>query len=205
MSHLWAISYADPSRANQARDRLFGLEADELLSIKDLVVVARRPDGSFEQETAPGADLAQGAALGFLVGALLAGPAGSAALAAGALLGGSAAGALLGGLVSIFTEVKIDTDFVRQLEQGMKPGSSTLFLLDRVGDLERLLPRLHGLGGDVLRTNVDVERARQIQEALRAETAGPAPGASASGKFEKEPVRSSEGNVGAIQQVEGRP
>jgi uncharacterized membrane protein len=166
-TNLWAISYADPSLANQARDRLFELEADRLLSLKDLIVVRRQPDGSFEfdQEVSTGGGgMEKGAALGFIVAVLLAGPAGSAALVG--LCAAPIAGAVLGGIFNFFTEVQIDPTFVCQVEEGMKPGTSVLFLLDRAGELAPLLPRLHGLGGEILRTTVDVERARQIQAAL---------------------------------------
>jgi uncharacterized membrane protein len=168
MTNLWAISYADPSRASQARDRIFELQEDKLLSIKDMVVAWRQPDGAFQldQEVCSGGSLETGSALGFIVGVLMAAAAGSPALAALGIAGGPLAGALLGGTVSIFTEAKIDPDFVRQVEQGMKPGNSVLFLLDRARGLDRLLPRLHGLGGEVLRTSVDLERSRQIQAAL---------------------------------------
>ena len=167
MANLWAISYTDPSRAKQARDRLFELDVDKLLSIKDMVVVRRQPDGSFEfEQESAGCGLEVGVALGFIVGLVLAGPSGSAALAALCLLTGPVAGAVVGGIVHFFTEVKIDPDFVRRVEEAMLPGTWVLFLLDRAGGLDRLLPRLHGLGGEVLRTSVDVERARQIQAAL---------------------------------------
>jgi uncharacterized membrane protein len=171
MSHLWAVSYADQSLANQTRDRLFEMEAEGLLSLKDMVLVHRLPDGSFEldQEVSKAhGGTEKGAGLGFIVAVLLAcaGPAGRAALAA---LGvGTLVGAVLGRFVDFINEMKIDPTFVRQVEEGMKPGSSVLFLLDRAGGLDRLLPRLHGLGGEVLRTNVDVERASQIQAALKS-------------------------------------
>jgi uncharacterized membrane protein len=169
MTHLWAISFADPSLANQLRDRLFEMQAEGLLSLEDLILVRRRSDGSFEidQEVFEArGGLEKGAGVGFIVAVLLAvaGPAGTAALAA---LGvGPIVGAVLGGIVDFFRDVKIDPTFVRQVEEVMKPGASVVFLLDRAGGLDRLLPRLHGLGGEVLRTNVDVERARQIQAAL---------------------------------------
>jgi uncharacterized membrane protein len=167
MTNLWATNFADPSLANQARDRLFAMEAEGLLSLKDLILVRRLPNGSFEldQEVSTrGGGLEKGAALGFIVAVLLGAPAGSAIIVGLGL--GPLVGAALGGIVDFLTEMKIDPAFVRQVEEGMKPGASVLFLLDRAGKLDRLLPRLHGLGGEILRTNVDVERVRQIQDAL---------------------------------------
>jgi uncharacterized membrane protein len=50
----------------------------------------------------------------------------------------------------------------------MTPGTSTLFVLDHEGDMNVILHAILGLGGTVLRTNVDVERAKLIQSALAA-------------------------------------
>ena len=48
----------------------------------------------------------------------------------------------------------------------MKPGTSALFVLDDEGDMEMILHKIRGLGGTVLKTNVDVERAKLIQSTL---------------------------------------
>jgi len=50
----------------------------------------------------------------------------------------------------------------------MKPGSSALFVLDDEGDMDVILHRIRGLGATVLKTNVDVERAKLIQSTLAA-------------------------------------
>jgi uncharacterized membrane protein len=64
--------------------------------------------------------------------------------------------------------VGIREDFVREVEGLMKPGTSVLFVLDDQGDMDVILHRLRGLGGTVLKTNVDVERAKLIQSTLEA-------------------------------------
>ena len=53
----------------------------------------------------------------------------------------------------------------------MKPGTSALFVLDDEGDMEMILYKIRGLGGTVLKTNVDVERAKLIQSTLAAAAA----------------------------------
>jgi uncharacterized membrane protein len=62
----------------------------------------------------------------------------------------------------------ISDHFVREVESLIEPGASVLFVLDDVGDLDAILPGIRGLGGTVLNTNVDIERARTIQSALGA-------------------------------------
>jgi len=44
-------------------------------------------------------------------------------------------------------------------------------VLDCEGDMEVILHGIRGLGGTVLKTNVDVERARLIQSTLSAPSA----------------------------------
>jgi uncharacterized membrane protein len=52
----------------------------------------------------------------------------------------------------------------------MKPGTSALFVLDDQGDMEVILHTIQGLGGVVLKTNVDLERAKLIQLTLAADS-----------------------------------
>ena len=60
----------------------------------------------------------------------------------------------------------ISDDFVREVAGLIKPGTSVLFVLDDGGDIDAILPAIRGLGGTVLKTNVDLERAKLIQSTL---------------------------------------
>ena len=57
---------------------------------------------------------------------------------------------------------------IHDVESMMKPGTSALFVLDDEGDMEVILHKIRGLGGTVLKTNVDLERAKLIQSTLAA-------------------------------------
>ena len=83
-------------------------------------------------------------------------------------LTGVAVGAWVRGTGGAAAEVGIDDAFVREVEALMKPGTSALFVLDQEGDIEAILQGIRGLGGTVLKANVDVERARLIQSTLAA-------------------------------------
>ena len=98
-------------------------------------------------------------AVGFIAGLVLAAP-----------LGGALVGALIGGAGTAIeaASVGIDADFVREVEAQMKPGTSALFVLDDEGDMDVILHAIRGLGGTVLKTNVDVNRARLFQSTLAA-------------------------------------
>ena len=95
-------------------------------------------------------------AVGFIAGLALAAP-----------LAGAAVGALVGSAgTGVAAAVGISDDFVREIEGMMKPGTSALFVLDDEGDMDVILHKIRGLGGTVLKTNVDVERAKLIQATL---------------------------------------
>jgi uncharacterized membrane protein len=162
-AHLWAIGYDDPARADQIRDEIIELgwgagKIGKYLILQDIAVVVRHPDGSFTFDRKPflGNILACTGA-GFLAGLVLAAP-----------LTGATIGALLGSASTAATHAGISEAFVRDVEAMMKPGTSAIFVLDDVGDLEVILHKIGGLGGTVLKTNVDPEQAKLIQGTLTA-------------------------------------
>jgi uncharacterized membrane protein len=162
--HLWAIGYEDVGRADQVRDEItkLGWVTNSLL-LADVAVVRRHADGSFvlERERYPFSSNVLGASIaGFLAGLVLAAPVTGATI--GALMG------LAGSATA--TAVGISKDFVREVEALMKPGTSALFVLDHEGNMDAILHRIRGLGGTILKTNVDAERARLIQSTLTAPT-----------------------------------
>src|SRR5262245_41438102 len=165
-AHLWAIGYDDMVRADQVRDEIARLgwdagQAGKYLILLDLAVVVRHPDGSFTLDRKRFGGLANILACtgaGFLAGLVLAAP-----------LTGATLGALLGSAgTAAATHVGIGEDFIRDVEALMKPGTSALFVLDDAGDMEMILHTIRGLGGTVVKTNVDLERAKLIQSTLAA-------------------------------------
>jgi uncharacterized membrane protein len=160
--HLWAVGYDDMERAAQVRDEVVRLGWEgHSLTLGDVAVAVRRPDGSFtiDREPFPAVgNLAVATAVGFLAG-----------LAVGAPCSGAALGALLGGACgSLSNAVGFGEAFVREVERLMKPGTSALFVLDDGGDMGVILQGIRGLGGTVLKTNVDLERVKLIQSTLAA-------------------------------------
>jgi uncharacterized membrane protein len=167
-SHLWAITYDEVTRADKVREQISNLawssgHAGKYLILLDIVVVVRNPDGSFtlDRKPLPGVANVLGCTVaGFLAGLALASP-----------LTGAAVGALVGGVgtAACAAQAGISPDFVKEVEVLMKPGTSALFVLDDQGDLEMILQTIKGLGGTVVKTNVNVERAKLIQSTLAAD------------------------------------
>jgi uncharacterized membrane protein len=165
-SNLWALGFIDHASAEKARAAVCGLQDAQCLALDDVVLVTRLPDGSFKLDRDPCPVLGAsggGALFGFLAG-----------LVVGQPLIGAAAGGLLGGAVAAATSrIGIDAEFVSAVETLMTPGASVLFVMDEWGDREAILYQLGGLGGKVLKTNVDPEWVKQVQAALAAAPALP--------------------------------
>jgi uncharacterized membrane protein len=130
-------------------------------------VVVRHPDGSFtlDREAFPAVSNVLGlSVVGFVAG-----------LVVGAPLTGATIGAMVGGAGSaaVLASTGIGDDFVREVKELMKPGTSAIFVLDHEGDMDVILHAIRGLGGTVLKTNVDVEHARLIQSTLAAPSTQP--------------------------------
>ena len=167
MNHLWAVGYDTMELANEVREKIVRLGwVENRLLLADVAVVVRHLDGSFtlDRERFPtGANIVGASAVGFLAGLVL-----------GVPIIGATIGAMVGGAGTAMSVLSagIADDFVKDVQRLMKPGTSVLFVLDSGGDMDVILHGIRGLGGTVLKTNVDVERARLIQATL-AETPEP--------------------------------
>ena len=159
--NLWAVGYDDMERANKVREEIVRLGWHQhYLELDDVAVVVRHPDGSFtlDRETFPAASNVLGCSVvGFLAG-----------LVVGAPITGATIGAMVGGAgtVAVLASAGVGEDFISEVKGLMKPGTSAIFVLDQEGDMDVILPAIRGLGGTVLKTNVDLEHAQLIQSTL---------------------------------------
>lgn len=170
-AHLWAIGYDGVEKARQVRKKLIELgwgegEAGKYLLLLDTAVVERHTDGSFTLDHQPFPALRNimaSTTVGFLTGLVLGTP-----------LIGTTVGAALGlASTAAAADAVIDQDFIQEVEALIKPGTSALFVLDSGGHMDVILHTIRGLGGVVLKTNVDLEHAKLIQSALAASSADP--------------------------------
>ena len=165
--HLWAIGYDNMGRADQVRDEIISLGWGT--SITSCSMTWQWSCGTPTDHSRSNREAFPAASnvLGCSVVGLLAG------LVVGAPLIGAAIGAMVGGAGSVaaLASAGIGDDFVREVKELMKPGTSAIFVLDDEGDMDVILHAIRGLGGTVLKTNVDLERAQLIQSTLAAPSA----------------------------------
>src|SRR5215475_5051060 len=161
--NLWAVGYDNIERANQVREEIISLAWDKhYLILQDIATVVRNPDGSFtlNREPFPTATNVVGCSVvGLLAGLVVGAPITGATM--GAMVGG-------GGSVAVLASAGIGEDFIKEVEALMKPGTSAIFVLDDEGDMDVILHNIRGLGGTVMKTNVDLEHAQLIQSTLAA-------------------------------------
>lgn len=150
------------NRAEQLRQEVMRLGEKHTLHVFDTAMVVHYPDGSVKID---GEQFVAAAHLGgHTVARFLA------VLALGAPpLTGSAVGALVGRNAA---EAGINDDFILEVEALMKTATSACFVLDQESNMAAILQGIEGLGGMVLKTNVDQARAKLIQSTLAAGTTG---------------------------------
>jgi uncharacterized membrane protein len=159
--NLWVIAFEDAAHAEAFRGELLSLQTTKVLTLTDMVLVVRNLDGSFvtTRDSFSASGTIFGASLaGFLAGLVLMQPLLGATI--GAALGTAGATALSG--------IGIDDSFIHEAGNLIKPGTAALVLLSNMTDRNVLLHNLRGLGGKVLKTDVDLDSAKQVQAALEA-------------------------------------
>ena len=160
MSTLVAIEYDDLFKAEEVRLSLMKLQKDYLIDLEDAVVAVKDQKGKVRLHQAvnlTAAGAVSGGFWGMLIGMIFLNP----------LLGmamGAAAGAVSGAL----RDVGINDNFMKDLAENMKPGSSTLFVLVRKVTPDKVLDEIKGTGGKVLQTSLSHEDEAKLQAALSA-------------------------------------
>jgi uncharacterized membrane protein len=158
MSDLVAIIYPTEQKAEEVRQRLFKLQREYLISIKDAVIAVKNDAGSVKlsqlfSTTAAGA--ATGSFWGLLIGILFLNPFIGVAL-------GAASGAIGGAL----TDYGINDAFMKELSANLQPGNAALFVLIKDMTADKVLREIQDAGGTVLKTSLEDSKEKQLRDAL---------------------------------------
>jgi uncharacterized membrane protein len=79
---------------------------------------------------------------------------------------GAGFGAASGALAGKLSDYGINDDFIKELGSTIKPNSSALFLLVQKVTADKVLARMAGYKGRVLKTSLPDDREKRLREAL---------------------------------------
>lgn len=151
------IVFAMPSvdGAYDMRDALDDLRAFDLVDVKDAAVVERHEDGAVRVRQAfdlIGAGVLGGVIWGALIGLIFLSP-----------WVGMAMGGIAGALAGKFTDIGIDDDFIREVGEQVKPGSSALFLLIDNWQNSKALRLLADFDASIIRTTMPADEEARLR------------------------------------------
>jgi uncharacterized membrane protein len=158
MSDLVVIAFPTEAKAEEVRQKLFAMQKEYLLELDDAVVAAKDAKGRIKlnqtiNTTAAGA--VSGTFWGALVGLIFLMP-----------LVGAAMGAASGALGGALTDLGINDKWMKETAAAIQPGTAALFVLVRKVTADKVLERLKGEGGTVMKTSLDHTKEAALQAAL---------------------------------------
>jgi uncharacterized membrane protein len=158
MSTLVVLAFPTESGAHDVLGVVKDLQRQQLISIDDAAIVVRGRDGkpkTQQAESLVGQGAMGGAFWGLLFGLIFFVP-----------FLGMAIGAAAGALMGKFTDVGIDDQFIREVQEKIKSGQSGLFLLVRDVKLDRVLPAVEPYHPQVVQTSLSEEQEARLRAAL---------------------------------------
>ena len=158
MSDLVAIAYPDLATAQQVTANAARAQQAHELELDDMVIIERRTDGKVKlhQPSLAGAGAASGALWGGLIGLIFLMP-----------LFGMAIGAATGAAAGAASDYGVDDKFMKELGEGLEPGSAAVLLLVREATMDKILPKVQ-IEGRIIQTSLDDEQEEQLANALAA-------------------------------------
>jgi uncharacterized membrane protein len=158
MSDLVVIGFDNEHTAFEMRAELAKLQKEYLIEMEDVVVVTKDDKDKVKLHQAVNlttAGAVGGAFWGTLIGMIFLNPLLGAAIGAGA-------GALSGKL----HDIGISDNFMKELAETFKPGSSALFVLVRKATPDKVLDQLKGFKGKILKTSLTADKEEELRKVL---------------------------------------
>ena len=168
---LTVWKFDSPTGANETEQILERLQKEQLIQIVDAAIVswpadAKKPKTK-QLTNLAGAGALGGAFWGLLFGLLFFVP-----------FLGLAIGAGMGALTGAMSDVGIDDDMIKQLQQQLTPGTSALFLMSTGAVLDKVSDAVQGTikgHAELIQSNLTAEQEAKLREVFAEEsTATPA-------------------------------
>lgn len=156
MSDLVVIGFENEHTAFEMRAELVKLQKEYLIEMEDVVVVTKDDKDKVKLHQAmnlTAAGAVGGSFWGLLIGMIFLNP-----------LVGAAAGAGAGALSGKLTDVGINDKFMKELGETFTPGTSALFVLVRKSTPDKVLDRLKGFKGKVIKTSLTVDKEEELKK-----------------------------------------
>lgn len=159
---------------NEVLSKLQGMKQDWVLSLEEVAVLKRDPEGSTHltrSSKLTDKTSVVGGSLGVLLGLVVAAATANPIIAAGGLLLGVTGGAGIGALAGALDQAEEEKVLVAKVADNLKPDSSALAMLAWIRRPTKLLETLEGLKGKVIETSLSVEDERALRELLEGAAA----------------------------------
>jgi uncharacterized membrane protein len=158
MSDLVVIGFDQEEKAFELRAELAKMQKEYLIEMEDVVVVTKNEKGKAKLHQAvnlTAAGAASGSFWGLLIGMIFMNP-----------LIGAAVGAGAGAISGKLSDIGIDDKFIKELSGTLQPGNSALFVLVRKATPDKVIERLKGFQGKVLKTSLTTDKEAELQAVL---------------------------------------
>ena len=163
MANLIVLTFDNLEEAGKVRQTIEAQETEGRVSLNDSAIVIKDEDGQVRIKD----ELDRGVKVGFAGGGLL-------GLFIGLILGGPFASVLLGAaggaLVGSMADLGIQKNFVKEVSEALKPGSSALFIIARDVDPEAAIDALKPYKGKVYHTSLPDETEETLRRVLEEES-----------------------------------
>ena len=165
MATLSVLKFNDPRGADRVLLALQGMQERQLITLQDAAVVSwsadRKKPKTRQLHSMGGAGALNGAFWGLLFGLIFLVP-----------LFGMAIGAASGALGGALSDVGIDDDFIKQVQEKVTPGTSALFALTSGATEDRVIEELKQYDFEIISTNLPAEQEQKLREAFGEEPYG---------------------------------
>lgn len=160
MSDLVAIAFDDSHSAFEMRAALVKMQKEFLIEMEDVVVVTKDDSGKIKLHQAvslTAAGAVGGAFWGMLIGLIFLNP-----------LLGAAVGAGSGALAGKLRDLGINDQFMKDLAESFKPGTSALFVLIKKATTDKVLDELKhdNFTGKILQTSLTKDEEKELRKVL---------------------------------------
>ena len=157
---MMVIAFDNEYEAQQVLDSLKGMEAMDIVDLKNGAVIVRDSTGKVKIKETSDFDTKQGAIGGAAAGAVL-------GLLGGGLLRGALLGAAGGAAAGKFIDLGIEDDLLKEIGDNLGPGTSAVVALVDFEQIDRAMEELDKFeGGTIMRHTLSDDVYAKLSEAV---------------------------------------